>query len=100
MLLALAMGATKIFGVARSKERLERVRQIDPSRIQVLSYGEQEVGVRCVAVAVTDTPARLAISVSGPSGRVTLERVEEIAPVLRAAAGRLLRDLEVRGAAG
>lgn len=62
--------------------------------------GEQEVGVRCVAVAVTDTPARLAISVSGPSGRVTLQRVEEIAPVLQAAAGRLLRDLEVRGAAG
>jgi len=62
--------------------------------------GEQEVGVRCVAVAVTDTPARLAISVSGPSGRVTLERVGEIAPVLQAAAGRLLRDLEVRGAAG
>ena len=56
--------------------------------------------MRCVAVAVTDTPARLAISVSGPSGRVTLERVEEIAPVLQGAAQRLLRDLEVRGALG
>ena len=44
VLLARAMGVTQIFGVARSKERLERVRQIDPSRIQVLSYGEQEVG--------------------------------------------------------
>ena len=45
-------------------------------------------------------PARLALSVSGPSGRVTLERVEEIAPVLQGAAQRLLRDLEVRGALG
>ena len=55
--------------------------------------GEQEVGVRCVAVAVTTRPARLAISVSGPSGRLTLERVHEIAPVLRDVADRLLRDL-------
>ncbi len=55
--------------------------------------GEQEVGVRCVAVAVTTVPARLAISVSGPSGRLTMERVHEIAPVLREVADRLLRDL-------
>lgn len=55
--------------------------------------GEQEVGVRCVAVAVTAQPARLALSVSGPSGRVTPERVREIVPVLREAADRLLREL-------
>ncbi|MET8366898.1 zinc-binding dehydrogenase [Micromonospora sp. NPDC049580] len=44
VLLARAMGATQIFAVARNKERLERVRQIDPARIKVLSFGEQEVG--------------------------------------------------------
>ena len=43
VLLARAMGATQIFGVARDAERLERLRQIDPARIQVLSYGEREV---------------------------------------------------------
>jgi alcohol dehydrogenase len=43
VLLARAMGATKIFGVARNRQRLERVRQIDPGRIEVLSYGDQEV---------------------------------------------------------
>ncbi|WP_327753196.1 zinc-binding dehydrogenase [Sphingobium sp. SJ10-10] len=44
VLLALAMGATRILGVARNKELLERVRAIDPSRIFVLSSGEEPVG--------------------------------------------------------
>ena len=33
--------------------------------------GEQELGVRCVAVAVPDAPSRLAISISGPAGRMS-----------------------------
>jgi len=41
---ALAMGATKIFAVARDRELLERVRQLDPNRVRVLSYGDQPVG--------------------------------------------------------
>ncbi|MFD9210888.1 alcohol dehydrogenase catalytic domain-containing protein [Streptomyces sioyaensis] len=44
VLLARAMGATKILGVARNKELLERVRKIDPDRIAVLSYGARDVG--------------------------------------------------------
>lgn len=43
VMLALAMGATKIFGIARNRQLLERVRQIDPTRIQVLSIGDQPV---------------------------------------------------------
>nr|WP_315458043.1 zinc-binding dehydrogenase [uncultured Sphingorhabdus sp.] len=43
VLLALAMGATKVFGVARNKELLERVRLLDPKRVQVLSSGERHV---------------------------------------------------------
>jgi len=50
---------------------------------------EQEVGVRCVAVPVAGSPARTAVSVSGPSARITADRVTLIAPLLRAAAGRL-----------
>ena len=42
--------------------------------------GEQELGVRCVAVPVPELPFRAAISVSGPSSRVTAEQVEQIAP--------------------
>lgn len=55
---------------------------------------EQEVGVRCVAVPVLGTPARVAISVSGPSGRITSGRVAEIAPVLQRVAEQLALDLQ------
>lgn len=54
---------------------------------------EQEVGVRCVAVPVPGSPALTALSVSGPSGRITAGRVIQIAPVLYAAADRLGGDL-------
>lgn len=54
---------------------------------------EQEIGVRCVAVPLTGAPILAAISVSGPSGRITMGRVAEIAPVLQAAAARLCEDL-------
>jgi IclR family acetate operon transcriptional repressor len=56
--------------------------------------GEQEEGVRCVAVPVVGAPVRAAISVSGPDSRVTLDRVGEIAPVLMKAAQALVTDLE------
>ena len=47
--------------------------------------GEQEAGVRCVAVAVPGSRAT-ALSVSGPAGRVTHESVADLVPVLMAAA--------------
>jgi len=45
--------------------------------------GEQEVGVRCVAAAVPGAPAPMAISVSGPNGRMTDAALERAATVLR-----------------
>jgi len=54
---------------------------------------EQEIGVRCVAVPVAGAPTRSALSVSGPSGRITAARVVEIAPVLLRVAQGLARDL-------
>jgi IclR family acetate operon transcriptional repressor len=56
--------------------------------------GEQEEGVRCVAVPGVGAPGRAAISVSGPDSRVTLDRVDEIAPVLMKAAQALVTDLD------
>lgn len=50
--------------------------------------GEQEQGVRCVAVPVPGTPAT-AISVSGPAGRLTPETVPQLVPLLVAAAAAL-----------
>ncbi|MGB3829190.1 MAG: IclR family transcriptional regulator [Ornithinimicrobium sp.] len=58
-----------------------------------LDEGEQEVGVRCVAVQVPDVPTRLAISVSGPASRMTEDVVAHAAPLLRAAGQKLSLDL-------
>ena len=58
-----------------------------------LDDGEQEVGVRCVAVPVPGVPVRLALSVSGPAPRMTAALVERAVPVLREVAAALARDL-------
>lgn len=51
---------------------------------------EQELGVRCVAVAVPSSgPASMALSVSGPLTRMDDATVSRAVPLLRAAADRL-----------
>ncbi|MFD1507016.1 IclR family transcriptional regulator [Georgenia yuyongxinii] len=55
--------------------------------------GEQEVGVRCFAVAVPGAPTPSAVSVSGPAARVTFEFGKRAVPLLhelaKQAAGQL-----------
>jgi IclR family transcriptional regulator, acetate operon repressor len=67
------------------------------SRIRAQGYAlddeEQELGVRCVAVPLPDAPAPAAISVSGPSGRLTGERVADVVPLLQRTAATFARDL-------
>src|SRR5262249_50282220 len=58
-----------------------------------IDEGEQEIGVRCVAVAIPDVPTRLALSVSGPAGRVTDELVARAVPLLTDVATALSADL-------
>ncbi|GAA1379761.1 allantoin degradation transcriptional regulator AllR [Pseudonocardia kongjuensis] len=53
-----------------------------------LDEGEQELGVRCVAVAL-DGPLPAAISISGPTTRMTDTLLESAVPLLRAAADRV-----------
>ncbi|WP_067562615.1 IclR family transcriptional regulator [Nocardia acidivorans] len=55
--------------------------------------GEQEVGVRCVAVSVPDAPAPLAISISGPAGRMTQDLVDRAVPLLTEVGRALSADL-------
>ncbi len=57
-----------------------------------LDDGEQELGVRCVAVPLTGLPFLAAVSVSGPSSRVTMDEVPRIAPQLQAVAAEISRD--------
>jgi IclR family acetate operon transcriptional repressor len=55
--------------------------------------GEQEVGVRCVAVAVPNVSSRLAISVSGPAERMTDGVIDRAVPLLNKAGAALSHDL-------
>ncbi|WP_300016498.1 IclR family transcriptional regulator [Pseudonocardia sp.] len=57
---------------------------------------EQELGVRCVAVAVPGGPSMTALSISGPETRVTWTAVEKITPLLHAAAAALAGELSGR----
>jgi IclR family acetate operon transcriptional repressor len=59
----------------------------------VLDDGEQEIGVRCVAVPVAGGPAQTAISVSGPEGRVPMDSVPRIAAQLQETAAELAAEL-------
>jgi IclR family acetate operon transcriptional repressor len=62
-----------------------------------LDEQEQELGVRCVAVALpTESGSRLAVSVSGPLTRMDDGLVERAVPLLHAAAERLAADLAHR----
>ena len=54
---------------------------------------EQELGVRCVAAAVPLADRDLAVSVSAPTGRLPVERVADIAPLVVAAAAMLAPEL-------
>jgi IclR family acetate operon transcriptional repressor len=66
-------------------DELATVRQ----RGYAIDDGEQELGVRCVAVPIPGLPFRAAVSVSGPSSRITVDEVDVIAPVLQAAVHEL-----------
>lgn len=70
-------------------DQLELIRE----RGWAVDNGEQELGVWCVAAPIVGAPARVAISVSGPSGRITADRIEAIAPVLRESALAVARAL-------
>lgn len=59
-----------------------------------LDEGEQELGVRCVAVALDGGPSRAALSISGPTTRMTDELIERAVPCLTRAARDLLVDLD------
>ncbi len=63
-----------------------------------LDEGEQEIGVRCVAVAVPDAPQRLALSVSGPLPRMTDDFIERASGPLREVA--MVISAELRGDVG
>jgi IclR family transcriptional regulator, acetate operon repressor len=69
---------------------LERVRELG----YAVDEGEQEAGVRCVAVVVPGYLPRAAVSVSGPVTRMTDELIERALPYLHDGARRIADDLD------
>jgi len=63
------------------------------SRGYAIDEGEQEIGVRCIAVPVPGTPTLAAISISGPGARVTPTIVDRAVPLMTAVARELSREL-------
>jgi IclR family acetate operon transcriptional repressor len=61
---------------------------------------EQEVGVRCVAVALPGHAMRAGISISGPLGRMNDELVRRAVPLLEQTAAELVGDFDRSLAAG
>ena len=58
-----------------------------------LDDGEQEIGVRCVAVPVVAAPVTLALSISGPAPRMTPDLVQRAVPVLQQVAAAFATEL-------
>jgi IclR family acetate operon transcriptional repressor len=72
-------------------EELGKIRR----RGYALDDEEQEIGVRCVAVPLPGTPTLAAISISGPQGRLPLNVIDDVVPIMRRTADRLARSLSV-----
>lgn len=68
---------------------LERVRE----RGYALDDGEQELGVRCVALTVPDAARPLGLSVSGPLTRMSDAVIERAVPILSRAAANVSAEL-------
>lgn len=72
---------------------LDRIREVG----YALDDGEQELGVRCVAVGVTRHAPMVAISVSAPEFRLSLTAIDHIVPRLHEAAKTLAISLGETG---
>jgi IclR family transcriptional regulator, acetate operon repressor len=69
------------------------------ARIRAQGYaiddGERETGVRCVAVPIPVSSFMTAVSVSGPEGRVTLEAIERMVPILKQTAAEIAHAFDL-----
>jgi IclR family acetate operon transcriptional repressor len=65
-----------------------------------LDNGEQEDGVRCVAVALPGKPGQAALSISAPSSRMDEEMVKNAVPLLQLTAKELANELQLANAEG
>ena len=69
-------------------ELLDELREVR-RRGYAVDNGEQEIGVRCVAVPVPVETVRAAISVSGPALRLQEDATQRIADIMKGVAKEL-----------
>jgi IclR family acetate operon transcriptional repressor len=62
-----------------------------------IDEGEQELGVRCVAVALPGNSPRAAASISGPLTRMTDKLIQGAVPLLAGTANALAEELDLVG---
>ncbi|MEU0082983.1 IclR family transcriptional regulator [Streptomyces sp. NPDC006274] len=77
-------------------DALEQVRRAG----YAVDDNEQEIGVRCLAVSVPDSPTAAAVSISGPASRVTEAATDKIVPLLQEVARDLSTALANTGGQG
>jgi IclR family transcriptional regulator, acetate operon repressor len=61
---------------------------------------EQELGVRCIAVVLPGSPSRAAVSISGPSPRMSDRVLQSAIPMLTKTAASLATELDLTDAQG
>jgi IclR family acetate operon transcriptional repressor len=88
-----AYTANTITALPEMLAELRKVRQ----QGYALDNGEQEDGVRCVAVTVPGGKIRAAISISAPCGRMDDVMLRKAAPLLRSAAAKVAKEWEAVG---
>lgn len=91
--------------LARSEIRPQTERTItDPDALRdelrmisrrgyAIDDGEQEIGVRCIAVAIPGAPTGTAISISGPEARMSALDLTEFVPLMHEVADTLSAEL-------
>jgi IclR family transcriptional regulator, acetate operon repressor len=75
-------------------------KELDRTRLRgyAIDDEEQEVGVRCVAVTLPGEPSRAAVSISGPTPRMTDTLISTAVPLLTNIAASLADELDLAGA--
>jgi IclR family acetate operon transcriptional repressor len=79
------------------RARFTRELALTRERGYAIDDGEQERGVRCVAVALPGASIRAATSISGPLTRMTGELIQSAVPLLTDAANALAEELDLVG---
>jgi IclR family acetate operon transcriptional repressor len=72
---------------------------VELDRVRAQGYaiddGERETGVRCIAVPVPVSSFMTAVSISGPEGRVTMDAVDRIVPILKQSANEIAKAFDL-----